>query len=242
MTPYYLLGLDLGQAADFSALAIAERPGGFVADPTYSVRDLRRWPLHTPYRTIIDDVRATLTANELRRRASLVVDGTGVGRPIVEQFQEAITSAAIVPVLITGGSEQTYENGWWHTPKRNLASVLAVLLQNGRLKVASALAEAETLMKEMSNFRVKITLAGNDTYSAWREGLHDDLVLAVALAAWAGENGMAVNWEDVLHVEIPITDGAPARKPNDAAARLQLRKKVRRGERAEAWRKAGWLP
>ncbi len=34
---------------------------------------------------------------------------------------------------------------------------------------------------------MKITLAGNDTYEAWREGDHDDLVLAAAMAAWYGE-------------------------------------------------------
>jgi hypothetical protein len=31
---------------------------------------------------------------------------------------------------------------------------------------------------------VKITPSGNEQYGAWREGEHDDLVLAVALACW----------------------------------------------------------
>jgi len=35
---------------------------------------------------------------------------------------------------------------------------------------------------------VKINLAtGHDSYEAWREGDHDDLVLAVAMACWTGE-------------------------------------------------------
>jgi hypothetical protein len=35
---------------------------------------------------------------------------------------------------------------------------------------------------------VKINIAtGHDSYEAWREGDHDDLVLAVALACWTGE-------------------------------------------------------
>ena len=29
--------------------------------------------------------------------------------------------------------------------------------------------------------------AGNDTYEAWRESDHDDLVLAAAIACWYGE-------------------------------------------------------
>src|SRR5262249_20623470 len=43
------------------------------------------------------------------------------------------------------------------------------------------------LAKEMQAFRVKITTTGNETFEAWRERDHDDLVLAVALAAWLGE-------------------------------------------------------
>ena len=40
------------------------------------------------------------------------------------------------------------------------------------------------------NFRATISLTGRDSYGAgedWREGRHDDLVLATAMAAWYGE-------------------------------------------------------
>ena len=32
--------------------------------------------------------------------------------------------------------------------------------------------------------QVKVTPAGNEQFAAWREGEHDDLVFAVALARW----------------------------------------------------------
>ncbi len=73
-------------------------------------------------------------------------------------------------------------------PKRDLVSVLQVLLHSGRLKVAARLPEAELLRSELVNFRVKITPAANESFGAWREGEHDDTVLAVGLACWAGEN------------------------------------------------------
>jgi hypothetical protein len=42
------------------------------------------------------------------------------------------------------------------------------------------------LRAELLNFRVTINLAtGYDRYEAWREGDHDDLVLAAALAVWS---------------------------------------------------------
>ncbi len=68
-----------------------------------------------------------------------------------------------------------------------LVSIVQVALQTDKLKVASALAEAQTLVRELQNFQVKITDAANDTYGAWREGTHDDLVLAVAMALYAGK-------------------------------------------------------
>jgi hypothetical protein len=48
-----------------------------------------------------------------------------------------------------------------------------------------SLPEAVTLTRELESFQVKITESAHDTYGAWREGAHDDLVLAVALALWA---------------------------------------------------------
>jgi hypothetical protein len=78
-------------------------------------------------------------------------------------------------------------------PKRDLASVVQVLLQSSRLRIGEGLAHARTLTEELVNFRVKITLAGHDSYGTgaeWREGNHDDLVLALALACWRGEYGV----------------------------------------------------
>jgi hypothetical protein len=62
------------------------------------------------------------------------------------------------------------------------------LLSSRRLKIAKELAEAELLVAELTAFSAKITLAGNETFEAWRERDHDDMVLAVALALWLAEN------------------------------------------------------
>lgn len=39
-------------------------------------------------------------------------------------------------------------------------------------------------MKELIAYRVRITANAHDVYEPWREGAHDDLLLAVALACW----------------------------------------------------------
>src|SRR5687767_6312437 len=89
--------------------------------------------------------------------------------------------------LHRGGSECCAFHEW-HVPKRDLVSNLQVLLQSERLKIAGDLPEAAALLRELRSFRVTISTAGNDTYAAWRENDHDDMVLAVALACWQGEH------------------------------------------------------
>jgi hypothetical protein len=70
-------------------------------------------------------------------------------------------------------------------PKRDLVGVVQVLLQTERLKFASEIPAVPMLVQELLAFRVKIDpLTAHDSYGAWREGAHDDLVLAVAVAAW----------------------------------------------------------
>lgn len=83
-------------------------------------------------------------------------------------------------------------NGFFHVPKRELVPSAQVLLQAGRLKFAAGLPEVKTLVDELLSFEVKITEAGSDTYGAWREGKHDDLVFAVTMAAWYAERLGAV--------------------------------------------------
>jgi hypothetical protein len=44
------------------------------------------------------------------------------------------------------------------------------------------------LERELQHFKVKInTQTGHDSYEAWRESDHDDLVLAIALSLWFAE-------------------------------------------------------
>ena len=69
-------------------------------------------------------------------------------------------------------------------PKRDLIVGLQVLLQNGELQIAAGLEHGAALVKEMAEMRVKVTAEGNEQFGAWREGEHDDLVFAVALACW----------------------------------------------------------
>jgi hypothetical protein len=191
--PFYFSGLDLAQTQDHAALAVLERTS--APDPAregkalrfYAVRHLKRYPLGTPYPRLVASLVETFGRPPLPD-STLVVDQTGVGRPVVEMLRQQKISAVIRPVNITAGHQANpTKGGGNNVPKKELVSTLQVLLQHRRIKVARDLADAALLAKELENFKVKVTAAANETFEAWRGGDHDDLVMAVALAAWAGE-------------------------------------------------------
>jgi hypothetical protein len=190
--PDYILGLDLGQAQDYTALAVLERTR--LPDPArlpetvshYAVRHLKRWQLGTPYTHIVAELGGLVRQPPLDHPL-LVVDQTGVGAPVVDMVRQARLPASLRPVLITGGyAANCGGDGVYHVAKVQLASVLQVLLQSRRIKVAP-LPERDVLTRELLAFQVKVTVSATETFEAWREREHDDLVLAVALAAWVGE-------------------------------------------------------
>src|SRR5262249_10956338 len=136
----------------------------------HHVVGLKRWHLGTPYTEIVADVASLFGRPDLSG-ATLIVDGTGVGRPVVDMFGVSKIDALIRPVIITAGTGASLgDDGYWRVAKIELVSVLQLLLQERRLKIADALPDAKTLWKELSNFRVKVTAAANETYEAWREG------------------------------------------------------------------------
>jgi hypothetical protein len=190
----YLIGLDLGQTADYSALCVLEATGGpFEAPPVfgvkrYAVRHLQRWPLGTTYPTIVRDVAALLTRGPLVGLfVPLLVDQTGVGRAVVDMVRAA--GLHVIGITLTGGTEVNLTDAWnLKVPKRELVSSLVAAFQSGRLKIARELELAPTLVNELASFKLKINIAtGSESYEAWREQDHDDLVLAVGMAVWYGE-------------------------------------------------------
>lgn len=183
-----VLGLDLGQVQDYSALCALEtsRPEGERL-LQHEVRALKRWPLGTPYERVALDV-ATACARPAVQGADLVVDETGVGRPVVEMVRgQRPACGRLIPVTITGGHAVTqYAPGAWRVAKVVLISTLQVLLGSRRLRFAEGLPLTPALLRELDDYRVKVTENASETFGA-RQGANDDLVLSVALACWYAE-------------------------------------------------------
>ena len=175
------LGLDLGQAQDYTALSILTVDWTPDKPLSFDVGYLQRYPLGTSYTSIVDDVSDKI--RQLAKPSALVIDHTGVGRPVFDLFNRAGLSP--IGISITGGNEVHCEGREYRVPKRDLIGVLQVAIQSGRLRIARELPEAATLIDELLNFKVKInTSTAHDSYSAWREADHDDLLLSLAMSSW----------------------------------------------------------
>lgn len=205
----FVIGVDLGQVNDHSALSIVERLveqsaselSGLTVLDHHHVRYLKRWPLNTEYRQVVKDtgelMHRTLKGGGNLLDSVIVIDATGVGKQVAELFLQAHRMGELGnywprPFVITGGREITHEV----VPKRELIGKMQTLLdpQRMRLKIDEALPEAELLKRELQNFKVKTSPTGQDTFEAARDSIHDDLTLACALACWFRHNLTEPRW------------------------------------------------
>src|ERR1700741_2513235 len=81
----YTIGVDLGQSFDPTAIAVVRKVRHGLADPIYQVGHLERLPLQTPYPGVVGHVGRMLT--RLPEGTELVLDYTGVGRPVYDLFE-----------------------------------------------------------------------------------------------------------------------------------------------------------
>jgi hypothetical protein len=179
----YFLSCDLGQQADFTAISVLQS-----TNETGKIIHLERLKLGMPYPAQVERIKALYQhLSTFKEQLHLIVDGTGVGVAVVDLIKQA----GMIPIAltITSGNEASKDGYIWHIPKRDLISSLLVSMQTGNLKIAR-LPEADTLVKELQNFKLKVNIkTGHDSYEAWRESDHDDLVLSVAMACYAADIG-----------------------------------------------------
>jgi hypothetical protein len=187
----YTVGVDLGQSIDPTAIAIVRASPVSDADedpdPLFQVGYLERLPLNTPYPGVIGHVGRLISHPKLQPdeiAPELVIDYTGVGRPVFDTFDAKGLSP--IGVGITAGDTVIHDKKdpkVWKVPKIILISGLQAVLHDGRLKIQKTLADAPALVSELQDLRATVTDSGYWKFGA-REGKHDDLVLALAIAVW----------------------------------------------------------
>ena len=200
----YTIGVDVGKVRDPAALCVLERRSVFQPGPhhpahpehgreavSYRIRHLERLPLATTYPAVAE--RVAIVAERLRVSihpqtavlSDVVVDVTGVGRPVFDLLADRGLAAQLVGVNFTGGLKANTSDGRiWNVPKRDLVAGLVVMFQARELRIAEQLADASVLVNELVNFRMTLSEAGRDSYGNGGDAEHDDYVTAAALCAW----------------------------------------------------------
>jgi len=149
----YAFGLDLGRANDFTVLVGLEVETG-------------RMVFFERFRTAGYAVQKERILRPVRRYgARLVMDSTGVGEPIFDDFRAG--GVDVRGYHFTEGS------------KRRLVENLIVEMEAGRV----GLADVGVLIGELESFRYKMNRSGRVSYEG-PSGGHDDCVMALALAVW----------------------------------------------------------
>lgn len=198
----YYIGCDLGQAADHTAFSVIQAVRGFhkkkavmgspafdseplVKKVEYHLRLLDRFPIGTDYTDIVKELLSLKDSKDFAgSKAVYVIDYTGVGRPIVDMAINA-GLRPIVPVTITGGEQVVEHKNSVSVPKRDLVYSLFLLQSSGRLVIAEDLQFLNEFLNEVETFSIKLDVkTGHESFEAWRESDHDDIVLAVSLACW----------------------------------------------------------
>jgi len=181
----FFIGFDLGQRHDFSTFAVLEKRPDAVG--CYYLRHLERLPLHTSYPNVAQRAQMLVAKTGRHGHTRLVMDMTGVGTPVFDLLQAA--GVQPVAVTITSGRSVSGTPPHLHVPKRVLIATLVALFGADRLKLAQGIPYAAELKEELLNFQVKIDRrTRQESYGAKGRRKHDDLVLALALAAFYAEN------------------------------------------------------
>ncbi len=117
----FLVGLDLGQSHDPTALVVLEKEPVLDAEgkatrdgrghelSAYNVVHLERYTLGLSYPEMVEKVAELLRRPAMQKAGQprLAIDATGVGRVVVDQFLGAKLAARVVPITITSGAGVT---------------------------------------------------------------------------------------------------------------------------------------
>lgn len=219
------VGVDIGQRRDPTAIVVSELEeratgkwivtGRSVADSgaevthrrpetetVYNVRFIERMQLGTPYPDVaarVSGIVAELTTVPLDE-VYVVLDATGVGRPIVDLVRDELRDlrchACAATFTATARMDGTIRRRELSVGKPWLVSRLQALLQTRRIKLPET-PEARQLAKELADFEIKVNeKTAHLSAGALRVGAHDDLVSALGLS--------------VLHEPLPPVTTGPS--------------------------------
>jgi hypothetical protein len=197
MPSQYFIGVDLGQRRDRTAVAIIERSESVADRPDpvtwareritlQQVRHLERMPQGTPYTVVTQRVERIAGQLSAQNSCTVAVDATGVGLPIVDSLRLPGAAWRLMPVTIVHAERESYSDGFWRVPKRDLIASLQLAFDAREFTIARDCKDTPALIEELTSMRANRRPSGAVQYAS-PGAAHDDLAIALALAWWAAQ-------------------------------------------------------
>ncbi len=177
--PQAILGLDLGQSEDPSAMALLLNinqtisPHNWIDSThpchnTWQLTSTKVFPLGTAYTALAQQIHHTLERFKQQHPATpitLLADATGIGRPTLEILYKELTSrggqpkARLEGIVFTAGATHSKTGhpalpvDLFHVPKLDLIETLVQSIESRRLTVIPNLKDRQTLEAQLKSLR-----------------------------------------------------------------------------------------
>jgi hypothetical protein len=203
--PVFLVGLSVGQGGQPTGVAVLERRKPRSGVPaTYTCRHLRRWVSPaTAYPVLATELERMLGDRRLTG-SYLIVEAGPSSKAVLRILRQHQLPAKLQGVEVKTSAEDRKADGLWKVGKSTLIEAARQVIQERRLvfddqmpvKVLATTPPAQTIYHALATYPYNQSVMANEAFAS-REGEYDDLVLAVALACWYGENcqrNLAILW------------------------------------------------
>ena len=193
----HIVSLSLGTMAEPSAVVVIDPRTEFGrrekqtkkrdSENHFDVTHIERFPAGRPIPTIVARVSELVSDERLAKNCHLLLDITSTGAAPLRVFEGCGLYPTAIEIMKAGSEE--YSDEVRRVPLRDVIGAAQVVQQTNRLKAARALNRASTLVGDLLSFDPKPVARNMDL----RGGRNSDIVLALAVALWWGDN---LTWGD----------------------------------------------
>jgi len=210
---HHIVSLSLGTVAEPNALVMVQPRTEFSelggdrwsrdSKNYFDVTWIERFPAGRPIPAVVARACELISDKRLADNYTLLLDITSTGAAPARAFESRGIYPALVDLTNTAMAEQAGSS--LRVPLRDVIGAAQMILQTARLKVASGLELAETLVADLTAFDPKPVARNMDL----RGGRNADLVFALAVALWWGDGlTWGDKWSDTSGLVSAIADRA----------------------------------
>lgn len=189
----YWIGVDLGQANDFSAVCVIldeQLPvahGGRIVlgQRTRTVVYADRFK-GVSYPAVADHITRLRNAHPFGGKSELVIDGTSLGRVVSDLLDDQGVDHHAVQMVV--GQNVARKGKYYNAGKTLLIETASVMFASGELTFAEDLPLRREIEEDLASFTLTTTAAGNQVIAQSRSASgHGDMAIALIIAAWASQ-------------------------------------------------------